>query len=248
MVSRTALITGVCGGIGRAIAECFRSAGWTVIGTDRREPDTDMELDRFELCDVGRDGEVAELFGRLAGVPRLDALVNNAAVQINKPIVETSDDDWSHVMDTNVRSAFQCIREAHPMLAVARGSVVNVSSVHAVATSMNVAVYAISKGALAALTRSAAIELAASGIRCNAVLPGAVDTDMLRDGLERRSHPEGAMGNLRDLAARTPLGFVATPEQIAPSILHLADGDLSPYTTGQMLVVDGGATIKLGTE
>ncbi|MEL0075333.1 MAG: SDR family oxidoreductase, partial [Ilumatobacter sp.] len=177
-----------------------------------------------------------------------DALVNNAAVQVNKPIVETSDDEWAAVMNTNVRSAFQTIREATAMLSRSRGAVVNVSSVHAIATSINVAVYAISKGALSALTRSAAIELAASGVRCNAVLPGAVDTAMLRDGLDRRPHPDGAEGNLAELAAGTPLGFVATPEQIAPSVLHLADRDQSPYTTGQMLVVDGGVTAKLGSE
>ena len=112
----------------------------------------------------------------------------------------------------------------------------------------NVAVYAISKGALVALTRSAAIELAAAGIRCNAVLPGAVDTPMLRAGLDRRYHPDGPEGNLRELASRTPLGFVATPAQIAPSVVHLADGEQTPYITGQTLVIDGGATIKLGTE
>jgi NAD(P)-dependent dehydrogenase (short-subunit alcohol dehydrogenase family) len=247
-VSRSVVVTGACGGIGRAVAAYFRRSGWTVIGVDRREPDDGVEIDRFELSDVGRDGEVAALFDRLSDVPSLDALVNNAAVQVNKPLVETTDDDWNLVIDTNVRSAFQCIREAHPRLAAARGAVVNISSVHAIATSINVAAYAISKGALAALTRSAAIELAADGIRCNAVLPGAVDTAMLRDGLDRRPHADGPDGNLADLAARTPLGFVATADQIAPSVLHLADGDLSPYTTGQMLVVDGGATIKLGTE
>ena len=80
------------------------------------------------------------------------------------------------------------------------------------------------------------------------MLPGAVDTAMLRDGLDRRPHPDGAEGNLAELAAGTPLGFVATPEQIAPSVLHLADRDQSPYTTGQMLVVDGGVTAKLGSE
>lgn len=247
-MSRTVVVTGVCGGIGRAIASCFRESGWTVVGVDRREPDATVEIDRFELTDVGQDGAVADLFGRLSDLGSLDALVNNAAVQVNKPIIETTDADWTRVMDTNLRSAFQCIREAHPMLAAARGAVVNISSVHAIATSMNVAVYAISKGALAALTRSAAIELADAGIRCNAVLPGAVDTPMLRDGLDRRPHPDGPDGNLQDLAARTPLGFVATAAQIAPSVVFLADSEISPYTTGQMLVVDGGATIKLGTE
>jgi NAD(P)-dependent dehydrogenase (short-subunit alcohol dehydrogenase family) len=247
-MNRTVVVTGVCGGIGRAIAACFRQSGWTVIGVDRNEPDNEVEIERFELADVGRDGDVAALFARLADLGSLDALINNAAVQVNKPLVETTDAEWSHVIDTNLRSAFQCIREAHPLLAAARGSVVNISSVHAIATSMNVAVYAISKGALAALTRSAAIELADAGIRCNAVLPGAVDTPMLRAGLDRRFHPDGPDGNLNELAARTPLGFVATADQIAPSVVHLADGDLSPYTTGQMLVVDGGATVKLGTE
>ena len=134
------------------------------------------------------------------------------------------------------------------MLSHSRGAVVNISSVHAIATSINVAVYAISKGALSALTRSAAVELAASGVRCNAVLPGAVDTAMLRDGLDRRYHPEGTAGNLAALAAGTPLGFVATPDQIAPSVVPLADSRQSPYTTGQMLVVDGGVTAKLGSE
>jgi len=247
-MSRNVVVTGVCGGIGRAIAARFTDEGWTVIGVDRRDPDDDVSIARFERADVGRDGEVAALFDRLGDLGSLDALINNAAVQVNKPIVDTTDAEWSHVMDTNVRSAFQCIREGHDLLAAAKGAVVNVSSVHALATSVNVAVYAISKGALAALTRSAAIELAASGIRCNAVLPGAVDTPMLRDGLDRRPHPDGPDGNLNELAARTPLGFVATPEQIAPSIVHLADGERSPYTTGQMLVVDGGATVKLGTE
>lgn len=109
---------------------------------------------------------------------------------------------------------------------------VNVGSVHAVATSANAAAYAVSKGALATLTRAAALELASDGVRCNAVLPGAVDTPMLRQGLSRRAHPEGAAGNLRALIARTPLGFVAAPDQIAPAVLFLADGEQTPYVTG----------------
>lgn len=249
MSERTVLITGVCGGIGRASATAFRDAGWTVIGADRAEPEGDLDVDRFELVDVSQSVEIKDLFGRLnADIAGLHALVNNAATQVNKPIVETADEDWEHIINTNVRSAFQCIRDAHPLLKAVRGAVVNVASVHAIATSMNVAVYAISKGALVALTRSAALELADDGIRCNAVLPGAIDTKMLREGLDRRPNPDGAEGNLRILAQRTPLGFVATADDIAPSIIHLADNDQSKYTTGQMLVLDGGATIRLSTE
>lgn len=249
MGKRTVLITGVCGGIGRASATAFRTAGWSVIGADRAEPEDDLDVDRFELVDVAKTIEVDALFDRLrSDLTGLDALVNNAATQVNKAIVDTSIEDWEHIINTNVRSAFQCIRDAHPLLAPVRGAVVNVASVHAIATSMNVAVYAISKGALVALTRSAALELADDGIRCNAVLPGAIDTKMLREGLDRRPNPDGAEGNLKILAQRTPLGFVATADDIAPSILHLADNDQSKYTTGQMLVLDGGATIRLSTE
>ena len=248
-MTRWVLITGVCGGIGSATADAFQAAGWSVIGVDREQPEGDLAVDRFELVDVSQSDQIADLFARLnKDLTGLAALVNNAAMQVNKPIVETSDLDWDQIINTNVRSAFQCIRDAHPLLKAERGAVVNVSSVHAIATSMNVAVYAISKGALVALTRSAALELADDGIRCNAVLPGAIDTKMLRDGLDRRPHPDGPDGNLHALADRTPLGFVASAADIAPSILHLADNDQSRYTTGQMLVVDGGATIRLSTE
>lgn len=248
-MTRNVLITGVCGGIGSASARAFSEAGWRVIGVDRSEPQHDLQLDRFELVDVSQSHQIANLFVTLrSDLDGLNALVNNAAIQTNKPIVETTDADWELIINTNVRSAFQCIREAHSLLAPMRGAVVNVASVHALATSMNVAVYAISKGALVALTRSAALELANDGIRCNAVLPGAIDTKMLRDGLDRRPHPDGPEGNLKILAERTPLQFVATADDIAPSIVHLADNDQSKYTTGQMLVLDGGATIRLSTE
>lgn len=247
-MTRRVLVTGACGGIGRGATMAFMDAGWHVIGVDRDAAPADLDIDEFVRADLSADGAVAALRGELAHVVELDALVNNAALQVNQPLVNTSDEDWAAVMNTNVRAAFQMIREFHTALAAVRGAVVNISSVHAVATSMNVAVYAISKGALGALTRSAALELAAEGIRCNAVLPGAVMTPMLEAGLSRRPHPDGPDGNLDALVDRTPLGFVATPEQIAPAIVHLADTELSPYTTGQMMVVDGGATIRLGTE
>jgi NAD(P)-dependent dehydrogenase (short-subunit alcohol dehydrogenase family) len=245
--TRTVLITGVCGGIGQATAAAFADAGWNVIGVDLVEPSPDVRVDRFYRTDVSRDGEVDALVHEVE-LDGLDGLVNNAAVQLDASLVDTTDEMWKLVMDTNVRSMFQLIRGFHDRLAARRGGIVNVSSVHAVATSANVAAYAISKGAVAALTRTAALELALAGIRCNAVLPGAVMTPMLKAGLSRRPHPRGADGNLEGLIARTPLGFVATPEQIAPSILFLADDRLSPYTTGQTLIIDGGATVHLSTE
>lgn len=247
-MKKSVIITGANGGIGRGAAIAFGNAGWHVIGIDKNPRPDGLEVDEFVRADLASENGVQQIRAELSHIIELDALVNNAALQVNQPLVQTSDEDWTAVMNTNVRAAFQMIREFHSALSAARGSVVNVSSVHAVATSMNVAVYAISKGALVALTRSAALELAAEGIRCNAVLPGAVMTPMLEAGLSRRPHPDGPNGNLDALIEKTPLGFVATPEQIAPTIVHLADTELSPYTTGQMMVVDGGATIRLGTE
>jgi len=244
---RRVLITGVLGGIGRATAAAFHADGWWVIGTDRARPDPDVPLDQLISVDLSEPGAVADLVAQLDG-DRLDGLVNNAAYQANLSVGDTPDAVWDEVMTTNLRAPFQLIRDLAPRLAAVCGGIVNVSSIHALTTSANVAAYAVSKGALVALTRSAAIDLAPTGVRCNAVLPGAVQTPMLFDGLNRRPHVRGAQGNLEDLEARTPLGFVARPDAVAPTILHLVDRDRSPYTTGQTIVLDGGASVHLSTE
>jgi NAD(P)-dependent dehydrogenase (short-subunit alcohol dehydrogenase family) len=182
-------------------------------------------------------------------VDRLDALVNNAAIQTAKPLADMSVDEWDEVMASNLRSVYLTARHALPLISTARGAIVNVSSVHAVATSVGISAYAASKGGLVALTRAMAIEFAPAGIRVNAVLPGAVDTPMLRDGLRRGllsgDSPED---RLAELGRRTPLGRVGRPEEIAQCILFLADGTRSSFVTGQTLIVDGGATAHLSTE
>lgn len=245
--ARLAVVTGADGAIGRACARGFRAEGWRVLGVDRAAANLgEADVDQLIVGDLTDDAVLARVAA--AAADGLDALVNNAAVQIDHGLADTSDDDWEQVMATNVTAPFRLIRSLVEPLQRRRGSIVNVVSVHALATSANVAAYAVSKAALAGLTRTAALDLAGSGIRCNAVAPGAIMTDMLRAGLARRPHPEGPDGNLRELEARTPLGFIASPEQIAPTIIHLADGQRSPYTTGQVVVVDGGATIRLSTE
>ena len=125
----------------------------------------------------------------------------------------------------------------------------NVSSVHAVATSADIASYAASKGALLALTRAMAIEFAGDDVRVNAILPGAVDTPMLEAGLSR-GHVGGSTMDERkaDLASRTVIGRVGKPEEIAKAIYFLADNEHSSFMTGQQVIVDGGATIRLSTE
>lgn len=244
---RRVVVTGVSGGIGSACAEAFRLEGWQVIGFDRTRPAASF-AGTFVECDLNDPQQVAEACSAAADLGPLQALVNNAAVQVNESLATTSVEQWDLVMGVNVRGAFLCMRDLLPALEPARGSIVNVASVHAVATSQNISAYAASKGAMVALTRAAAVELAPVGIRCNAVLPGAVDTEMLRDGLSRRPHPDGPEGNLDELRTRTPLRTVASPAEIAQSVVFLADNERSAYTTGQSLIVDGGATARLSTE
>jgi len=243
-------ITGVNGGIGRATARVFHNAGWIVIGVDRRAEDIAPEVHHFIHADIGSADaphavieEIAKKYGRL------DALVNNAAYQICKPIVETTADEFDAVMACNVRSVFLAVQRALPMLTASGGAVVNISSVHAVATSSGIAAYAASKGALMALTRAMALEFGEQGVRVNAVLPGAVDTPMLHAGLSR-GHVSGdtTFELVRGLGRKHVLGRVGQPEEIGQTILFLADSTKSSFMTGQSIVVDGGATARLSTE
>lgn len=253
MERSTVLITGVLGGIGSATAALFQADGWQVIGVDVAASPAGMEprVDRLVQTDISDPESVTTLMRSIADTEgRLDALVNNAAVQIAKPLAETSLEDWDWLMGVNLRAPFWCIHQALPLLqASGSGSVVNISSVHAVATSRQIAAYAASKGALGALTRALAVELAEQGIRINAVLPGAVDTPMLRAGFSRgHLRGENLEDQLREFYQRQTLGRIARPEEIAQAVLFLADPARSSFITGESLVVDGGATIRLSTE
>src|SRR5512133_2880117 len=224
---KAVLITGAGGGIGRATVHHFAAKGWRVIGEDRLEFGEDFPKDgRFIQADISHPESTEQIFEQARAFhPTLDALVNNAAVQIAKPLVETTVEEWDAVMASNLRSVFLFVKLAHPLMkAAGGGAIVNVSSVHAIQTSANIAAYAASKGGLLALTRAMAIEFAPNNIRVNAVLPGAVDTPMLRSGLER-GHLAGKslVDRLDNLAKKTVNGRIGTPEEIAHAIYFLAD-------------------------
>ena len=252
-MSRTVLITGAAGGIGRATVHHFADRGWRVAGVDRNDFGQGFpEPGLFFRLDVSRLDAFDALLPSLQPLGgSLHALVNNAAVQITEPLLETSAEQWDAVMAVNLRSAFLAAKALHPLLRAASGAaVVNVCSVHALQTSAGIAAYAASKGGLLALSRAMAIEFAEDRIRVNAVLPGAVDTSMLRAGLGRAAAggPGGVQARLQGLASRTVIGRVGAPEEIAQAIYFLADEGQSSFMTGQSMVVDGGATSRLSTE
>lgn len=251
MTAKTVLITGAAGGIGRATVALFAQKGWRVIGVDRADFDGGFPPDGlFIRADISRGDAMEAIFEKVNKFTgALDALVNNAALQIAKPLIETTVEEWDAVMASNLRSVFLGVKLAHPLLKRNGGAIVNVSSVHAIQTSANIAAYAASKGGLLALTRAMAIEFAPDNIRVNAILPGAVDTPMLRAGLNR-GHVGGGdvQERLENLARKTVSGKVGKPEEIAHAIYFLADNEQSSFMTGQALVVDGGATARLSTE
>ncbi len=250
--SRMVLITGAAGGIGHATVLLFTEKGWRVIGVDRAPFGEDFPADSlFIQADISDPKTMESIFRRVrAFTPSLEALVNNAAVQIAKPLVKMTVDEWDMVIANNLRPAFLLAKLAFPLLKKGGGgAIVNVSSVHAIQTSANISAYAASKGGLLALTRAIAIEFAKDNIRVNAILPGAVDTPMLRAGLNR-GHVQGedVYTRLDNLARRTVNGRVGMPEEIAHAIYFLADNTQSSFMTGQAMIVDGGATARLSTE
>ncbi|MCS4193416.1 NAD(P)-dependent dehydrogenase (short-subunit alcohol dehydrogenase family) [Salinibacter ruber] len=228
--------------------EVFKKEGWQVIGVDRKSSDQEMS-DHFIEADVSREKQVSQLFQEVGSkIERLHALVNCVGVQTCKPVVEMEAEEWDETMAANLRSVFLMVKNAHDLLSPG-GAIVNVGSVHSEATSSEIAAYAASKGGVVAFTRALSIEFAGDGIRVNAVLPGAVDTEMLRDGLQR-DHAEGGsiQDKVRSLGNRHVIGRIGRPEEIGEVIVFLADDDRSSFVTGHALTADGGATARLSTE
>jgi NAD(P)-dependent dehydrogenase (short-subunit alcohol dehydrogenase family) len=231
-----AVITGAAGGVGSACVTELSSAGFWTLGVDVKPESSADEHLTVDMASPECGDEIA------AGVgPRpVQVLVNNAAVGAGTTLLDASADSWDGTMAVNLRAPFLTARALHPvLLASGKGVIVNISSVHARASSPGVGVYATSKAGLIALTRAMALEWGPQ-IRANCVLPGAVDTPMLRYGLERSQQ------TIEDIGGRHPLGRVASPPEIARLVRFLVvEGS---FMTGASVVVDGGALARLSTE
>ena len=252
-VNKVVLITGIAGGIGFATGMKFKEEGWKVVGIDKVVNKKVNSLFDVYNIDIQDDSEIfkvmKEIRTKYAG---LNCIVNNAAHQICKPLYESSSHDWNAVMSVNVKAPFLLAKYGFDMLRESKGTIINISSVHAITTSKNIGLYASSKGSLAALTRAMALEYAEYGIRVNCILPGAVNTDMLKRGLARdlfsKDGTDTIKTRLENLGKKHCIGRVGEPKEIAELILFLSDNNRSSYIVGQSIVADGGATIKLSTE
>jgi NAD(P)-dependent dehydrogenase (short-subunit alcohol dehydrogenase family) len=229
-----AVVTGAAGGVGSACVGEFAAAGFWVVGADVETESGAAEHLRVDMESPGCGEEIAAgLDGRPVAV-----LVNNAAVGADTTLLDASVASWETTMSVNLRAPWLVAKALHPNL-MPGGSIVNVSSVHAMASSGGVGVYATSKAGLVGLTRAMALEWAPQ-IRANCVLPGAVDTAMLRYGLERTEQ------SVEDIGRRHPLGRVGRPEEIARVIRFVATE--ASFMTGSTLVIDGGVLSRLSSE
>lgn len=245
-----ALVTGAARGIGLACAKALSGEGLRVYGVDQASPRDGQAFAAFRIADLSREAQLVETAAWLLQQEQdLSCLVHNAALQITKPLAQTTMEEFNAVLGTNLVAPFRLSIALLDALANAGGAIVNVASVHALATSRDIGAYAASKAGLLGLTRTMALEFAPLGIRANAVLPGAVDTDMLRAGLQRALYePDGEATQRALLAKRHPLERIGTADEIAQAVVFLADAQKSSFVTGQGLVVDGGCLCKLSTE
>jgi len=240
-MTRAVIITGAAGGIGAALCRRMRTEGYLVIGIDLEpSPDVDVDLP-LDLRDSDR---LKDIGSQLARDYALKAVVHNAAVQPVAGAGETSIAEWTDALRVNVLAVDALVAGTRASLAVNDGSVVVVSSVHARATTGGLTAYATTKAALEGWVRSAALDLGPA-IRVNAVAPGAIDTAKLREGFARWG--ESAEERTAILRDRTALGRIGEPAEVAGAVAFLI-GEDARFITGTVLVVDGGATARLGSE
>lgn len=240
------LITGALTGIGRATAFAFARAGARLVVSGRRAAEgasLEAELREagaealFVKADVRHDEEVRNLIDQtVARYGRLDVAVNNAGTEGRPgPVVEQTADSYADTFDTNVLGTLLSLKhELRVMTAQRAGSIVNISSTYGHEGAAFASVYAGSKHAVEGITKSAALEVAPTGVRVNAVAPGPTDTGMLD---RFTSTPE----NKAALASKVPLARIGKPDDIAAAVLYLA-AEGAAFVTGQILTVDGGKT------
>ena len=232
-----ALVTGASRGIGAAIATALAADGWAVAVNYRAGEDgarrTVAAIERAGGRAIAIRGDVAnggceELFVRAeAELGPVLALVNNAGVTADGLAVQLGDDDWAHVLDTNLTGAFRLTRRAlRPMLRARYGRVINIASVVGPRANAGQANYAAAKAGLIGLTKTVAIEIARRGVTVNAVAPGFIDTDM-------------TTGVPTDVLQAVPARRAGKPEEVAAAVRFLAS-DAAGYVTGTTMFVDGG--------
>lgn len=237
----TTIVTGASSGIGEGVAERFVAEGATVFAAARSSVAIDGAT--WVRTDVTDPAAVDALVAAaVAATGRLDVIVNNAGVQVEKPIETTTDDEFALVMDVNVKGVFHGCRAAVRQMIAQEvgGSIINIGSVAGNAADHGMAVYNASKGAVHALTRAIATDNGRHGIRCNAISPGWIMTALADAAFELADDPAAARAAA---IAKHPVGRMGTPDDVAGLAVYLASPDAA-FVSGSCFTIDGGLTAQ----
>lgn len=237
-VGKTALVTGGRSGIGRAIARRLRAEGADVY-TAQRGMDDEFPSFHADYSDPDSPAQIIEQVIAQAG--RLDVLVNNAGMMHEASVDDMSLADWQRNIMVNLTAPFLLIQAALSHLRKTKGSIVNIGSVEGLGSNPGHAAYCASKAGLHGLTRAVAVDHGAEGIRCNAVAPGWIDTDLNLDFIDSMDDP---VAFRRNIARIHPVGRTGDPKEVAALVAFLA-ADEAGFVTGQIYTVDGGRMAKL---
>ncbi|WP_029064392.1 SDR family oxidoreductase [Labrenzia sp. DG1229] len=235
---KVAIVTGGRSGIGRAIAMRLRDEGARVF-TAQRGDDPDFEHVPADFADLAIPERVVSEIAARAG--RLDVLVNNAGIMQEAVIEEMDLDDWQRSLNVNLTAPFLLIKHALPHLRKSRGAIVNVGSIEGIGCNEHHAAYSASKAGLHGLTRAVAVDHGKHGIKCNAVAPGWIDTDLNLDFINAMPDPDAFRRNVGSLH---PVGRTGKPAEVAALVAFLA-AEENGFVTGQTYVVDGGRMTRL---
>lgn len=245
---KVAVVTGASRGIGRAITVALAREGCSVtVNYNKNRDKADEVVEEIRgmggralavKCDVSNRKEVEDMFRTTVNeFGKVDILVNNAAIGIMAPLLETTDELWDRTLDVNLKSVFICTQvAARYMVPRKYGKIVNISSNSGFGVACwGETSYAAAKAGVIQLTKNAAFELGQHGINVNCVAPGATDTDMLKGRMSDEEYKEKNEARKR----MTSLGMIGKPEDIANAVLFFASDD-SRFVTGKTLLVDGG--------
>ena len=235
---KTVLVTGGRSGIGKATAQRFAEEGARVF-TAQRGDDPDFEHIALDLADPDAPQQIIDHVIQQSG--QLDVLVNNAGVMQEARIEDMSHEDWMRVININLTVPFLMIKAAMPHLKKTRGNIVNTGSIEGLGSNPMHSAYGASKAGLHGLTLGVAVDEGQDGVRCNAVAPGWIDTDLNIEFIESMDDPAAFR---RDIGRIHPVGRTGQPEEVAALITFLASDDAS-FITGQIYTVDGGRMSKL---